>query len=158
MCIRDRDEEAHQKEEYEPKEMKMPETKSASQLAAEAIAKAKEEDQMKLEAEKRAERLMEEARKRGKDPMEFALHQQEILNYMEKNSDELVSFEDYEDLSPEEKLEIEKELYREKQIEAGVDQMCIRDSRYNALSWNTHLYQPVLLKNVLPAPLIYSAS
>lgn len=87
----DKDEEAHQKEEYEPKEMKMPETKSASQLAAEAIAKAKEEDQMKLEAEKRAERLMEEARKRGKDPMEFALHQQEILNYMEKNSDELVS-------------------------------------------------------------------
>ena len=116
----DKDEEAHQKEEYEPKEMKMPETKSASQLAAEAIAKAKEEDQMKLEAEKRAELLMEEARKRGKDPMEFALHQQEILNYMEKNSDELVSFEDYEDLSPEEKLEIEKELYREKQIEAGV--------------------------------------
>ena len=116
----DKDEEAHQKEEYEPKEMKMPETKSASQLAAEAIAKAKEEDQMKLEAEKRAERLMEEARKRGKDPMEFALHQQEILNYMEKNSDDLVSFEDYEDLSPEEKLEIEKELYREKQIEAGV--------------------------------------
>ena len=116
----DKDEEAHQKEEYEPKEMKMPETKSASQLAAEAIAKAKEEDQMKLEAEKRAERLMEEARKRGKDPMEFALHQQEILNYMEKNSDELVSFEDYEDLSPEEKLEIEKELYREKQMEAGV--------------------------------------
>lgn len=116
----DKDEEAHQKEEYEPKEMKMPETKSASQLAAEAIAKAKEEDQMKFEAEKRAERLMEEARKRGKDPMEFALHQQEILNYMEKNSDELVSFEDYEDLSPEEKLEIEKELYREKQIEAGV--------------------------------------
>ena len=116
----DKDEEAHQKEEYEPKEMKMPETKSASQLAAEAIAKAKEEDQMKLEAEKRAERLMEEARKRVKDPMEFALHQQEILNYMEKNSDELVSFEDYEDLSPEEKLEIEKELYREKQIEAGV--------------------------------------
>ena len=116
----DKDEEAHQKEEYEPKEMKMPETKSASQLAAEALAKAKEENQMKLEAEKRAERLMEEARKRGKDPMEFALHQQEILNYMEKNSDELVSFEDYEDLSPEEKLEIEKELYREKQIEAGV--------------------------------------
>ena len=116
----DKHEEAHQKEEYEPKEMKMPETKSASQLAAEAIAKAKEEDQMKLEAEKRAERLMEEARKRGKDPMEFALHQQEILNYIEKNSDELVSFEDYEDLSPEEKLEIEKELYREKQIEAGV--------------------------------------
>ena len=123
----DKDEEAHQKEEYEPKEMKMPETKSASQLAAEAIAKAKEEDQMKLEAEKRAERLMEEARKRGKDSMEFALHQQEILNYMEKNSDELVSFEDYEDLSPEEKLEIEKELYREKQIEAGVDPEDISD-------------------------------
>lgn len=116
----DKDEEAHQKEEYEPKEIQMPETKSASQLAAEAIAKAKEEDQMKLEAEKRAERLMEEARKRGKDPMEFALHQQEILNYMEKNSDELVSFEDYEDLSPEEKLEIERQLYKEKQIEAGV--------------------------------------
>ena len=123
----DKDEEAHQKEEYEPKEMKIPETNSASQLAAEAIAKAKEEDQMKLEAEKRAERLMEEARKRGKDPMEFALHQQEILNYMEKNSDELVSFEDYEDLSPEEKLEIEKELYREKQIEAGVDPEDISD-------------------------------
>lgn len=116
----DKDEEAHQKEEYEPKEMQMPETKSASQLAAEAIARAKEEDQMKLEAEKRAEHLMEEARKRGKDPMEFALHQQEILNYMEKNSDELVSFEDYEDLSPEEKLEIERQLYREKQMEAGV--------------------------------------
>ena len=116
----DKDEEAHQKEEYEPKEIQMPETKSASQLAAEAIAKAREEDQMKLEAEKRAELLMEEARKRGKDPMEFALHQQEILNYMEKNSDELVSFEDYEDLSPEEKLEIERELYKEKQLEAGV--------------------------------------
>ncbi len=116
----DKDEEAHQKEEYEPKEMQMPETKSASQLAAEAIAKAREEDQLKLEAEKRAERLMEEARKRGKDPMEFALHQQEILNYMEKNSDELVSFEDYEDLSPEEKLEIERELYKEKQLAAGV--------------------------------------
>lgn len=116
----DKDEEAHQKEEYEPKEMQMPETKSASQLAAEAIAKAREEDQMKLEAEKRAELLMEEARKRGKDPMEFALHQQKILNYMEKNSDELVSFEDYEDLSPEEKLEIERELYKEKQLEAGV--------------------------------------
>ena len=116
----DKDEEAHQKEEYEPKEMQMPETKSASQLAAEAIAKAREEDQMKLEAEKRAELLMGEARKRGKDPMEFALHQQEILNYMEKNSDELVSFEDYEDLSPEEKLEIERELYKEKQLEAGV--------------------------------------
>lgn len=120
QAVVDKDEEAHQKEEYEPKEMQMPETKSASQLAAEAIAKAREEDQMKLEAEKRAELLMEEARKRGKDPMEFALHQQEILNYMEKNSDELVSFEDYEDLSPEEKLEIERELYKEKQLEAGV--------------------------------------
>lgn len=123
----DKDEEAHQKEEYEPKEMQMPETKSASQLAAEAIAKAKEEDQMKLEAEKRAERLMEEARKRGKDPMEFALHQQEILNYMEKNSDELVSFEDYEDLTPEEKLEIERELYKEKQLAAGVSPENIGD-------------------------------
>lgn len=39
---------------------------------------------------------------------------------MEKNSDELVSFEDYEGLSPEEKLEIERELYKEKQLEAGV--------------------------------------
>lgn len=115
----DKDEEAHQKEEYEPKEMQMPETKSASQLAAEAIAKAREEDQMKLEAEKRAELLMEEARSVERT-MEFALHQQEILNYMEKNSDELVSFEDYEDLSPEEKLEIERELYKEKQLEAGV--------------------------------------
>ena len=123
----DKDEEAHQKEEYEPKEMQMPETKSASQLAAEAIAKAKEEDQMKLEAEKRAERLMEEARKRGRDPMEFALHQQEILNYMEKNSDELVSFEDYEDLTPEEKLEIERELYKEKQLAAGVSPENIGD-------------------------------
>lgn len=123
----DKDEEAHQKEEYEPKEMQMPETKSASQLATEAIAKAREEDQMKLEAEKRAELLMEEARKRGKDPMEFALHQQEILNYMEKNSDELVSFEDYEDLSPEEKLEIERELYKEKQLEAGVAPEDIKD-------------------------------
>ena len=54
----------------------------------------------------KAEQLMEEARKRGQDPMKFALHQQEILRYMEKNSDELVSFEDYEDLSPDEKLEI----------------------------------------------------
>ena len=30
----------------------------------------------------------------------------------------MVSFEDYEDLSPEEKLEIERELYKEKQLEA----------------------------------------
>ena len=76
---------------------------------------------MKLEIEKKAEQLMEEARKRGQDPMKFALHQQEILRYMEKNSDELVSFEDYEDLSPEEKLEIERQIAIEKQIEAGVD-------------------------------------
>lgn len=67
--------------------------------------------------------------------MEFALHQQEILNYMEKNSDELVSFEDYEDLSPEEKLEIEKELYREKQIEAGVAQK-ISVMSYQMRFWN----------------------
>ena len=64
---------------------------------------------------------MEEARKRGQDPMKFALHQQEILQYMEKNSDELVSFEDYEDLSPEEKLEIERRMHIEKQIADGVD-------------------------------------
>ncbi|MCI6858898.1 MAG: DnaB helicase C-terminal domain-containing protein [Eubacterium sp.] len=115
-----KDEEEHHKEEPEAKRMEMPETKSASQLAAEAIARAREEDQMKMEAEKRAERLMEEARKRGKDPMEFALHRQEILDYMEKNSDELVSFEDYDDLSPEEKFEIEQRMYRDKQLEAGV--------------------------------------
>lgn len=123
----DKDEEAHQKEAYEPEEVKMPETKSASQLAAEAIARAQEEDRQKLEIEKRAERLMEEAKKRGKDPMAFALHQQEVLNYMEKNSDELVSFEDYEDLSPEEKLEIERQLYREHQLADGVAPEDVRD-------------------------------
>lgn len=123
----DKDEEAHQKEEYVPEEVKMPETKSASQLAAEAIARAQEEDRQKLEIEKRAERLMEEAKKRGKDPMAFALHQQEVLNYMEKNSDELVSFEDYEDLSPEEKLEIERQLYRERQLADGVAPEDVRD-------------------------------
>ena len=63
---------------------------------------------------------MEEAKKRGQDPMKFALHQQEILRYMEKNSDELVSFEDYEDLSPEEKYEIERQLHIEKQLADGV--------------------------------------
>ncbi|MCI5943906.1 MAG: DnaB helicase C-terminal domain-containing protein [Eubacterium sp.] len=117
----DKDESAHQKEPYVPKPVEMPSTKSASQLAAEAIARSQEEDKMKLEIEKKAEQLMEEARKRGQDPMKFALHQQEILRYMEKNSDELVSFEDYEDLSPEEKLEIERQIAIEKQIEAGVD-------------------------------------
>ncbi len=89
--------------------MKMPETKSASQLAAEAIEKAKEEDQMKLEAEKRAERLMEEARKRGESDGICTSSAGNFKLYG-KNSDELVSFEDYEDLSPEEKLEIERTL------------------------------------------------
>ena len=79
-----------------------------------------QEDREKLEIEKQAERLMEEAKKRGQDPMKFALHQQEILRYMEKNSDELVSFEDYEDLSPEEKYEIERQLHIEKQLADGV--------------------------------------
>ena len=116
-----RDEEAHRKEPYKPKPEEKPKTKSASQLAAEAIARAQEEDKMKLEVEKQAEALMAEAAKRGQDPMKFALHQQEILRYMEKNSDELVSFEDYEDLSPEEKLELERQIYIEKQISEGVD-------------------------------------
>ena len=113
----DQDEALHAKEEYIPKPMEMPETKSASQIAAEAIAQAREQDQEKSEVEKRAEALMEEARRLGKDPMQFALHQQEILRYMEKNSDELVSFEDYEDLSPEEKLEIERRMEEEKRLE-----------------------------------------
>ena len=116
----DKDEAAHEKTPYIPKPMEMPQTKSASQLAAEAIARSQEQDKKKLEIEKQAERLMEEAKKRGQDPMQFALHQQEILQYMEKNSDELVSFEDYEDLSPEEKLEIERQIHIEKQIAAGV--------------------------------------
>ncbi|MCD8021071.1 MAG: hypothetical protein LUF92_16300, partial [Clostridiales bacterium] len=117
----DKDVAAHEKEPYIPPVEKTPETKSASQLAAEAIRKAQEQDREKMEIEKQAERLMEEARKRGQDPMRFALHQQEILQYMEKNSDELVSFEDYEDLSPEEKYEIERQIYVEKQIADGVD-------------------------------------
>ena len=116
----DKEEAAHEKTPYIPKPMEMPQTKSASQLAAEAIARSQEQDKEKLEIEKQAERLMEEAKKRGQDPMQFALHQQEILQYMEKNSDELVSFEDYEDLSPEEKLEIERQIHIEKQIAAGV--------------------------------------
>lgn len=116
----DKDEAAHEKEPYVPKPMEMPQTKSASQLAAEAIARSQEQDKEKLEIEKQAERLMEEAKKRGQDPMKFALHQQEILQYMEKNSDELVSFEDYEDLSPEEKYEIERQIHIEKQLAAGV--------------------------------------
>lgn len=103
-----------------PQETEKRETKSASQLATEAIQRAQEADKEKLEIEKQAERLMEEAQKRGQDPMKFALHQQEILRYMEKNSDELVSFEDYEDLSPEEKLEIERQMHIEKQLEEGV--------------------------------------
>ena len=116
-----KDEEKNKKEPYKPKPVEEPKTKSASQLAAEAIARAQEEDRMKLEIEKQAEALMAEAQKRGQDPMKFALHQQEILRYMEKNSDELVSFEDYEDLSPEEKLEVERQVYIEKQIAQGVD-------------------------------------
>ena len=116
-----KDEEAHKKEPYIPKPVEEPKPMSASQLAAEAIAKAQEEDKMKMEIEKQAEALMAEAAKRGQDPMKFALHQQEILRYMEKNSDELVSFEDYEDLSPEEKLEVERKIYIEKQIAEGVN-------------------------------------
>lgn len=111
----------YEKEDDLPQAEEEPQTKSASQLAAEAIRRSQEEEREKLEIEKKAERLMEEARKRGQDPMKFALHQQEILQYMEKNSDELVSFEDYEDLSPEEKLEIERRMHIEKQIADGVD-------------------------------------
>ena len=115
------DEKAHEKEPYIPKVVdETPAGKSASQLAAEAIRRSQEEEKEKLEIEKQAERLMEEAKKRGQDPMKFALHQQEILRYMEKNSDELVSFEDYEDLSPEEKYEIERQLHIEKQLADGV--------------------------------------
>ncbi len=118
----DRDEQAHEKEPYIPQVLDdEPATKSASQLAAEAIRRSQEEDREKLEIEKQAERLMEEAKKRGQDPMKFALHQQEILRYMEKNSDELVSFEDYEDLSPEEKYEIERHIHIEKQLADGVN-------------------------------------
>lgn len=117
----DSDEAAHAKESYVPQPVEQPSAKSASQMAAEAIRKAEEEDRMKLEIEKQAEAMMEEARKRGQDPMAFMLHQQEILRYMEKNSDELVSFEDYEDLSPEEKMEIERQIYIERQIEEGVN-------------------------------------
>ena len=114
------DEKAHEKEPYIPKVEEAPSGQSASQLAAEAVRRSQEADREKLEIEKQAERLMEEARKRGQDPMKFALHQQEILQYMEKNSDELVSFEDYEDLTPEEKYEIEKQLHIEKQLADGV--------------------------------------
>ena len=118
----DSDEAAHAKESYTPPQpVEPPTAKSASQMAAEAIRKAEEEDRMKLEIEKQAEAMMEAARKRGQDPMAFMLHQQEILQYMEKNSDELVSFEDYEDLSPEEKLEIERQIHIEHQIAEGVD-------------------------------------
>ena len=116
----DEDEAAHAKEEYVPKPVEPPVTKSASQMANEAIRKAEEEKRMKLEIERQAEALMAEAKRRGKNPMDFMLHQQEILRYMEKNSDELVSFEDYEDLSPEEKLEIERQVYIERQLADGV--------------------------------------
>ena len=115
----DKDIEAHSREEYVPKPMEIPNTKSASQLAAEAIERMKAEDDKRSEIEKRAEAMMEEARRLGKDPMQFALHQQEILRYMEKNSDELVSFEDYEDLTPEEKYEIERAIEEEKRKESG---------------------------------------
>ncbi len=117
----DSDEEAHTKEPYVPQPVEQPKGKSASQLAAEAIRKSEEEDRMKLEIEKQAEAMMAEAQRRGQDPMKFMLHQQEILRYMEDNSDELVSFEDYEDLSPEEKLEIERKIHIEKQLADGVD-------------------------------------
>ncbi len=110
----DEDEAAREKEPYVPPVMEAPPTKSAAQLAADAIRKSEEEQKEKLEIEKRAEALMEEAKKRGQDPMQFALHRQEILQYIEKNSDELVSFEDYEDLSPEEKMKIEQALMEEK--------------------------------------------
>lgn len=117
----DKDEQAHEKEPYIPQVAEeKPAGKTASQLAAEAIRRSQEEDREKLEIEKQAERLMEEAKKRGQDPMKFALHQQEILRYMEKNSDELVSFEDYEDLSPEEKYEIERQIHIEKQLAEGI--------------------------------------
>ena len=117
----DQDEAAHAKEEYVPQPVEPPTTKSASQMANEAIRKAEEEKRMKLEIERQAEALMAEAKRRGKNPMDFMLHQQEILRYMEKNSDELVSFEDYEDLSPEEKLEIERQVYIERQLADGVN-------------------------------------
>lgn len=116
----DTDEAAHTKESYVPQPVEKPAGKSASQMAAEAIRKSEEEDRMKLEIEKQAEAMMAEAKRRGQDPMKFMLHQQEILQYMEKNSDELVSFEDYEDLSPEEKLEIERNIHIEKQLADGV--------------------------------------
>ncbi len=116
----DQDEAEHEKEPYIPQVNTEPETKSASQLAAEAIAQSQERDRVQLEIERQAEALMAQARERGQDPMKFALHQQEILRYMEKNSDELVSFEDYEDLSPEEKMEIERQIQIEKELEAGV--------------------------------------
>ena len=117
----DADEAIHEKEPFIPTPIEEPVTKSASQMAAEAIRQAEERDRMQLEIEKQAEAMMAEARKRGQDPMKFMLHQQEILRYMEKNSDELVSFEDYEDLSPEEKLEIERQIHIEHQIADGVD-------------------------------------
>ncbi len=142
----DQDEAAHAKEEYVPKPIEQPVARSASQMANEAIRKAQEEDRMKLEIEKQAEALMAEARKRGQDPMDFMLHQQEILRYMEKNSDELVSFEDYEDLSPEEKLEIERQIHIDRQIAEGVDP--------DQVDTNVpEQYIPEGLKEQSPAPL-----
>ncbi len=143
----DKDEAAHQKEEYIPKPMEMPSTKSASQMAAEAIARSREEDNMKTEVERRAEQMMEEARKRGMDPMAFALHQQEILRYMEKNSDELVSFEDFEDLSPEEKYEIEQKMEEEKRREAEASMARDQEAAVDTAGPETRTEQ-----NVSPAP------
>lgn len=117
----DEDEEKHQKEPYIPQVEEAPKGKSASQLAAEAIKASEERAKAQTEIERQAEQMMARAREKGIDPMKFALHQQEILDYMEKNSDELVSFEDYEDLSPQEKYEIERQIQIEKEIESGID-------------------------------------
>lgn len=114
-----KDIEAHQREVYHAPEPEV-KTKSASQLAAEAIEKSEREQK---EASSQAERMIELARQSGMDPMTYMRHQQEILDYMERNSDELVSFEDLEDLTPEERQEIEQKLEAEKVARAaGVDQ------------------------------------
>ena len=76
--------------------------------------------------------MMEEARKQGKDPMAFALHQQEILRYMEKNSDELVSFEDYEDLTPEENFT--RMCEAAEYVKTATVTYAIRDSEFNGMT------------------------
>lgn len=118
--IIDADDEKNQKEPYVPQVEEAPKGKSASQLAAEAIKASEERAKVQTEIERQAEAMMARARERGIDPMQFALHQQEILDYMEKNSDELVSFEDFEDLSPAEKYEIERQIQIEKEIASGI--------------------------------------